>query len=223
MPATTPETRCRVFGCVGRAEAQRVEAGDRPRAHGEDVAQDAADAGRRALIGLDVARVVVALHLEHAGQPVADVDDAGVLARPLDDPWRPWSAACADGLCEDLYEQCSFHIAEKMPSSVSVGVAADEVEEALVFVRLEPVLGDEFRRDLRRVAHRPIRPSCCLAQSLGETCEQAAAVGAPTSFDVVFGMRHHAEHVAALVDDAGDGVGRAVDVPASSRAPSGAT
>ena len=70
------------------AERERIEAGDRPRPHGEHVAQDAADAGRRALIGLDVARVVVALHLEHDGEPVADVDDAGVLARPLDHPRR---------------------------------------------------------------------------------------------------------------------------------------
>ena len=59
---------------VGPPEAQRVEVGDRPRAHREHVAQDAADAGRRALVGLDVARVVVALHLEDARLAVADVD-----------------------------------------------------------------------------------------------------------------------------------------------------
>src|SRR5690606_29457415 len=44
----------------GRAEAQAVQRGDGPRAHGEHVAEDAADAGRRALVGLDVRRVVVA-------------------------------------------------------------------------------------------------------------------------------------------------------------------
>ena len=71
-----------------RAEAQEIEAGDRPRPHGEDVAQDAADPGRRALVGLDEGGMVVALHLEDAGEPVADVDDAGVLARALDDPGR---------------------------------------------------------------------------------------------------------------------------------------
>ena len=37
---------------------------------------------------LDIGGVVVALHLEDAGEPVADVDDAGILARPLDDPGR---------------------------------------------------------------------------------------------------------------------------------------
>src|SRR5262249_57703383 len=42
------------------------------------------DASRRTLVGLDVAWVVVALHLEHDGPPVARVDDARVLARALD-------------------------------------------------------------------------------------------------------------------------------------------
>src|SRR5260370_523656 len=48
-----------------------------------------------------------------------------------------------------------------------------------------------------------------------QPCEQAAAVGAAHDiFDMVFRMRHHAEHVAALVDDAGDRLRRAVDVGA---------
>ena len=73
------------FGMVGRAEAQEVERGDGPCAHGEDVAQNAADPGRRALIGLDEGGMVVALHLEHADVAIADVDHARVLARPIDD------------------------------------------------------------------------------------------------------------------------------------------
>jgi hypothetical protein len=67
-------------GGVGAAEAQRVHDGDRAGAHGEDVADDAADPGGRALVGLDVARVVVRLDLEGDRVAVADVDDAGVLA-----------------------------------------------------------------------------------------------------------------------------------------------
>jgi hypothetical protein len=66
---------------VGRSEAERVEEGDRPRAHREDVAQDPAHAGRRALIGLDRGRMVVALDLERAEQTATEVDGAGVLAR----------------------------------------------------------------------------------------------------------------------------------------------
>ena len=76
------------LGMVGRAETQKVEARHRPRAHGEDVAQNAADPGRRALVGLDERGVVVALHLEDDRVSAADVDDAGVLPRPLDHPGR---------------------------------------------------------------------------------------------------------------------------------------
>ena len=71
-------------GVVGPAETQRVHVGDRPRAHGEHVAQDAADPGRRALVRLDVRGVVVRLHLEDRRLAVADVDDAGVLAWAAD-------------------------------------------------------------------------------------------------------------------------------------------
>src|SRR5947199_274715 len=49
---------------------------------------NAADARGRALVGLDVARVIVALHLEHHRLTVADVDHTGVLARTLDHPRR---------------------------------------------------------------------------------------------------------------------------------------
>ena len=67
------------------AEADRVEDGDRPRAHREDVAQDAADAGGGALEGLDGRRVVVAFHLEGDREAVAHVDHAGVLTGALED------------------------------------------------------------------------------------------------------------------------------------------
>ena len=48
---------------------------------------------------------------------------------------------------EDLYEQCSFHIAEKMPSSVKLGSRPISLQDALIFVGLEPVLGDQLGRD----------------------------------------------------------------------------
>ena len=67
-----------------RAEAQRVHDRNRTRSHRKNVAQDAADAGRRALERFDEARVVVALHLEDGGEPLANIDGAGVLARPVD-------------------------------------------------------------------------------------------------------------------------------------------
>ena len=67
-------------GVVDGAEAEGVHHGDRAGAHRDDVAHDAADAGRGALERLDVGGVVVALDLEGDGPALTDVDDAGVLA-----------------------------------------------------------------------------------------------------------------------------------------------
>jgi hypothetical protein len=110
-------------GGVERAEAQGVHHRERTRAHRQDVAHDAADAGGRTLVGLDERRVVVALDLERHGPAVADVDDAGVLAdadeqgvgRGAFSPnWRRCTLL-------DLYEQCSLHITEYIASSELVG------------------------------------------------------------------------------------------------------
>ena len=73
-------------GMAGTTEPERVEVGYRPRAHGEYIAQDAADAGCRALVRLDVGGVVVALHLEDGDAAAADVDDPGVFSRSADHP-----------------------------------------------------------------------------------------------------------------------------------------
>ena len=70
---------------IRRAEAQPVEERDGPRAHGDDVAQDSADAGRGALEGLDCGGMVVRLDLECDRLAVAEIDHARVLARPLQD------------------------------------------------------------------------------------------------------------------------------------------
>jgi len=40
--------------------------------------------GGRPLVGLDERRMVVAFHFKRHGEAVADIDDAGVLARPLE-------------------------------------------------------------------------------------------------------------------------------------------
>ncbi len=68
---------------VGLAEAEPVEQRDRAGAHRDDVAEDPADTGRRALERLDRRRVVVRLDLESDRETVAEVDHAGVLARSL--------------------------------------------------------------------------------------------------------------------------------------------
>src|SRR5680860_753469 len=68
-----------VFG-VEWSQAQRIHDGDGAGTHGKDVPDDAANAGGRALIGLDVAGMVVRLDLERDGVSLADVNDAGILA-----------------------------------------------------------------------------------------------------------------------------------------------
>ncbi len=74
---------------IRTAKAQRIEASDGAGAHREHIAQDSADSCGRALVRLDKARVVVRLHLEDRGETIADVDDARVLPRPLNDA-RPF-------------------------------------------------------------------------------------------------------------------------------------
>ena len=68
---------------VALGEAEPVEQRDRPRAHGDDVPEDAADAGGRTLERLDCRRMVVALHLEAHRFAVAEVEDARVLTGAL--------------------------------------------------------------------------------------------------------------------------------------------
>src|SRR5258708_30203914 len=68
-------------------ETQRVHDREWPGAHGKDVTQDAADAGRGPLKRLDEGGVIVGLDFEGAGPAVADVDDTGILSRPLHHPF----------------------------------------------------------------------------------------------------------------------------------------
>src|SRR5258708_756122 len=68
---------------VGTAEAERIHHRDGTRAHGKDVAQDAADAGGRALERLDEAGMVVRFDFESDDVAAADIDDAGVFAGTL--------------------------------------------------------------------------------------------------------------------------------------------
>ena len=65
---------------VDASEAQLVHHGNRAGAHGDDVADDSADARGRTLVGFDEAGAVVAFDLERHGPAVTDVYDTGVLA-----------------------------------------------------------------------------------------------------------------------------------------------
>ena len=152
----------------GLAEGERVHRRDRPRPHGEDVAQDAAHPGRRALIGLDVGGVVVALHLEDQRLPVADVDDAGVLPRPADH-LAPGGRQRPEPLLRRLVRAVLVPHRREDPELGQRRRPPDQVEDALVLVRLQPVRGDERVGDLgleeEGVGHRRF-PEAILASLL---------------------------------------------------------
>ena len=68
---------------AGRPETQRIHNGKRARAHGENIAQDAANARCRSLERLNVTGVIVRFDLESDHPAPADADNAGIFARTL--------------------------------------------------------------------------------------------------------------------------------------------
>src|SRR4029079_15495057 len=116
----------------------------------EYVAQNSPDAGCRTLIGLDERGVVVALHLENAGESIADVDDTRVLARALDDP-RCFRRQAAQMRFRGFVGAMLVPHRRNDAELGEARIASDQLAKALVFVGLQPVLGDKLWRDLRSV------------------------------------------------------------------------
>jgi hypothetical protein len=145
MPLTTI-----ALGPVQLAEAERVEQRNRPRAHGEDVAQDATDAGRRALVRLHGRGVIVRFDLERQCEPLPDIDHSCVLARPLKHPGRLRGELAQQRPRVLVAAVLRPHGAED--AQLGVGrLAIENAEDQLVFLRRETVLLDQLLGD-RRVA-----------------------------------------------------------------------
>ena len=164
------------LGVLGLAEAQRVEERHGPGAHGEDVAQDAADPGRRPLIGLDVARVIVALDLEHRRHVAADVDHAGILARPADHPGRLGRQALEPALGRLVGAVLAPH--DREDAELDQVRRAPENRSGPVVLRLgQTVLGDHLGGDLGHSSlGRPLRqkPRPAPAAGAGRRCRRGA-------------------------------------------------
>ena len=196
------------------AEPQRVEHGDRARAHGEDVAQDAADAGRRALVRLDRARVVVALHLEHDGEAVADLDRRR-RSRPARRPRRGRRAAAGQQRARALVRAVlAPHHREDGQLEV-VGRAAQPLDD-----RVQLEVGQRRAARWRPAARRSRastpsgRPPRAAAAALS-TSERNSSMPSsePSSASAArsgWGISPH--DVAALVAHAGDVAQRAVGI-----------
>ena len=134
-------------GMRGIAEGERVHRGDGPRPHGEDIAENAADPGRGALIGLDVRGVVVALHLEDQRVAVADIDDARVLAGAADH-LGPGGRQGAEPFLGGLVGAVLVPHRREDAELGERRNPPDQVEDALVFIRLQAVCCDQFLGDL---------------------------------------------------------------------------
>ncbi|MNL47379.1 hypothetical protein D3C87_1701660 [compost metagenome] len=85
-------------------------------------------------------------HLEHHRLAIADVDDAGIFARSLDDA-RPLGGQGAQPFLGALVGAMLVpHRRED--AQLGIGrLAPDQVEDLLVLVRLEAVIGDQFGSD----------------------------------------------------------------------------
>ncbi len=133
---------------IDGAEAQRVERGDRAGAHGKNIAQNAAHAGGRALIGLDERRVVVAFHLERHRQTVADVDDAGVLTRPLQDVGT-FGGKIFQIITRALITTVLRPHDRENAELGEVRRMAEDADDFLIFLRVESVTGRQLRGNFR--------------------------------------------------------------------------
>jgi hypothetical protein len=139
------------LGVILLPEAQRVHRRDGPRAHGEDVAQDAAHAGGGTLRRLDIGGVVVAFHLEDHGQflavgAVADIHDPRVLAGPADH-LRPLGRQGAQPLLRRLVGTMLVPHGRKDAELGETRLPPDDLQDALVFVGAEPVGRDQVFGD----------------------------------------------------------------------------
>ena len=147
MPATTPVKRRRFDLSFtfrrdrrDRPEAQRVQQKLRARAHGEDVANDSADAGGGALKRLDRARVIVRFDLERDRPAVADIDHAGIFFAGFDENVRPGRRKFLQ-LAPRIFVGAMLAPHDGEDSELGeVRLASENFFDALEFIRLEAVL-----------------------------------------------------------------------------------
>ncbi len=133
-----------------RPEAQRVQDGQRPGAHGEDVPQDAAHPGGGPLERLDEAGVVVGLDLEDGGQAVADVHHPGVLPRALQHLRAGGGQPLQVHLARLVGAVLAPHHAEDAELGEG-GLPAENLLDAVVFLGGQPVLGHQVSGCVRPI------------------------------------------------------------------------
>jgi hypothetical protein len=140
-------------------KAQRVQAADWPSAHRENVPNDPADTGRRALKRLDGARMIVRLDLESDRQSIANVNDAGVFFASADEDAGGFGGKSFEKRTRVLIgTMLAPHHREDAQLRV-VRLAAQNAFDALILLGGEAVLLDQFGCNglLRHVSEMIIR------------------------------------------------------------------
>ena len=128
-----------------RTEAQRVETKLGTRAHREDVANDSANAGGRALKGFNRAWMVVALHLECDRPAIADIDYAGVFFAGFHQNIRPPGRKFLKFFPRILIgAMFAPHDGENAELG-EIWFAAEDLFDALEFLRRKSMLRHNFR------------------------------------------------------------------------------
>ena len=210
-------------GIVQGSEPERIQQRDRPRAHREDVADDAADAGRRALVRFDERRMVVRLDLEDRRQAVADVDRAGVLARPLQH-LRPFGRQRFQVHARALVAAVLGPHHREDPELGQVRLTTEKPHDPLVLLRLQSRAVREAGNRSSQFGRQGLRPAD-VAVLPGHVArspptitrrlpieDDAAVDAAKQRLAGALRMRHHADHIARLIAEAGDRVNRSVRI-----------
>ena len=132
-----------------RPKAQRIEQELRPRSHGEDVTNDAADARRRALERLDRAGMIMAFDLERDRPAVADIDHSGVFFARFHQNVRPGRGKFLQLFPRVLVGTVLAPHNRENPELGKVRLAPENPLDTLEFVRGETVFRDQIGRDRR--------------------------------------------------------------------------
>ena len=133
---------------VGLAEAQRIEIGNRTRAHCEYIAHNATHTGGRTLIRFNERRVVVAFHFENRRITIANINHTGIFARPLNDLRaidRQFFQPFARGFIRAMLRP---HDGKHAKLGI-IGRAPHMRADHLKLVRRQPVFGDQRIGDFR--------------------------------------------------------------------------
>ncbi len=132
---------------LNRPEPQRIHHRHRPRAHGENIAQNSSDSGGRSLKWFDERRMIVRFDLEGAGPAVANVDDARIFSRAL----QHAAAVCGQPLEMHARRFVRAVLAPHDTEDAEFGkrrlASAEQRLDSLVFVRRQPVTAQGFGGD----------------------------------------------------------------------------